>query len=89
MKTRQLIRKHGWTAIDLPKTTNDSGKEWWVYDYDSANNQHYSEVMLWCNNVVGKENFVCTLQDGTGRHGIKRFVFKHAKHATLFTLKWV
>lgn len=88
MKTRTLVRKHGWTAVDVKRMEIDWSSAWHTM-LDSQDKSHYHQIKEWCDTVVGRENYVSTLQDGSSRDQVKRFVFKNAKHATMFRLKWL
>lgn len=88
MKSRTLIRKHNWTRVIV----DNSEIDWnmiYLKSYVDENKVHYKEIVEWCEQTVGPGNYVCTLQSGSWRHGKKQFVFKHAKHATMFRLKWL
>jgi hypothetical protein len=87
VKTRTLIRKHGWTAVDV-SANEIKWDSWYGRQVDKENRDHYKEIVEWCENIVGKENYACTLQNGGGSHNVKRFIFKKSKHATMFRMKW-
>lgn len=93
MKTRQLVRKHGWTPVDVDAEHIDRLYMPSVYktivEEDNRNKLQYQEILDWCNRTAGPENFVSALQHGGAWHNRKRFIFKHAKHATMFRLKWL
>lgn len=88
MKSRTLIRKQGWTPVDVSRLEIDWKTAWYDRDYDQDDKTHYQEIKQWCEEFVGNENYVSTIQQGTSKHCVKRFIFKHAKHATMFRLRW-
>jgi hypothetical protein len=89
MKTRTLVRKQGWTPVDVSAMPIDWSLAYWNGERDNRDRVHYQEMVEWCDQRVGRENYACTLQKGGGEHNVKRFIFKQAKHATLFRLKWL
>jgi hypothetical protein len=91
IKTRTLVRKQGWTPVDVGALPIDwSCLAFWTGERDKRDLVHYQEMVEWCDHRVGRENYACTLQrGGGGDHNVKRFRFKQAKHATLFRLKWL
>jgi hypothetical protein len=89
MKTRTLIRKQGWTPVDVSAMPIDWSLAYWNGERDNDDRIHYQEIIEWCDQRVGKENYASTLQNGGGAHNVKRFIFKQAKHATMFRLKWL
>lgn len=92
MKTRTLVRKHGWTAVEVNAAKIEWNPNSWYNDRkleDSDNKVHYKEIVEWCERVAGNGNYASTLQNGSAAHNNKRFIFKQAKHATMFRLKWL
>jgi hypothetical protein len=90
MKTRTLIRKHGWTPVDVDALEIVWDKSFVYYTGGNKDNRnHYRDIIEWCDQRIGKENYASTLQKGGGAHNVKRFIFKQAKHATMFRLKWL
>lgn len=89
MKTRTLVRKHGWTPVEVGALPIDWSMDFWINGNDKKDRVHYREIVDWCDRVAGSENYACTLQNGGNDHGSKRFIFKQAKHATMFRLKWL
>lgn len=87
MKTRKLIRQHGWTPVDIP-AKRDGEWQWKEYDTDT-NIDHYQKMFNWCVKTFGAENFVSTKQHGTDANGTKRFVFRNPKHVTMFKIAWM
>lgn len=85
MKTRTLVRKHGWSPVDVDSMNITRN---WPSD-ESHNYDHYNQIKEWCDQTVGQENYVATLQAVGARHMVKRFIFKNAKHATLFRMRWL
>jgi len=88
MKTRTLVRKHGWTPVEVDALPIDWSLAYWNGERDNDDRIHYTEIVEWCDQRVGKENYACSLQKGGGAHNVKKFIFKHAKHATMFRMKW-
>lgn len=89
MKTRTLVRKHGWTPVEVGALPIDWSLAYWNGERDNDDRIHYREIVEWCDRVAGSDNYACTLQNGGGGHNSKRFIFKNAKHATMFRLKWL
>lgn len=90
MKTRTLVRKHGWTAVEVDANKIDWSLQFWYDNQDDTDNKvHYREIVEWCERIAGTGNYASTLQNGSAAHNAKRFIFKQAKHATMFRLKWL
>lgn len=90
MKTRTLVRKHGWTAVEVDANKIEWDLNFWYNNQeDNSNRVHYKEIVEWCERVAGPGNYASTLQNGSAAHNNKRFIFKQAKHATMFRLKWL
>ena len=90
MKTRTLVRKHGWTPVDVDALEVKWDYNFWYNNQDNIDNRgHYKEIVEWCDRVAGPGNYASTLQNGGAGHNVKRFIFKQAKHATMFRLKWL
>jgi hypothetical protein len=91
MKTRQLIRKHGWTPVnvDALKIVNVGVYTWnQSREERNENTVQYWEIVSWCKEVLGSGNYACTLQHGGSSDCEKKFVFKYPKHATMFRMRW-
>ena len=86
VKTRTLVRKQGWTPVSVDALKIAWDGKWWE---DKEDKDHYRQIVEWCDELIGKENYVSVLQDGTSAHNVKRFVFKYPKHATLFRMRWL
>jgi len=89
MKTRTLVRKHGWTPVEVGALPIDWSLAYWNGERDEDDRIHYQEIVEWCNNAVGSGNYACTLQNGGGTRGNKRFIFRRAEDATMFRSKWL
>ena len=89
MKTRTLIRKHGWTPVDVDANKINWDMSYWNNQDDVDNKVHYKEIVEWCERIAGPGNYASTLQNGSASHNTKRFIFKQAKHATMFRMKWL
>lgn len=85
---RNYVRQ-GWTVVEVPRQN--------LYDWDSqhteavfGNQKHYRDICAWCAKSFGDGAWVATMHPpNTLREtGVKRFAFKHPKHAMLFTIKW-
>lgn len=85
---RNYVRQ-GWTVVEVPRQN--------LYEYDQysqedfGNRKHYQDICRWCAENFKDGSWVATIHafSGTDRPGVKRFAFKHPKHATLFTIKWL
>lgn len=85
---RNYVRQ-GWTVVEVPRQN--------LYDYNQhtqeefGNRKHYQEICEWCAKNFSAGTWVATIHafSGTDKPGTKRFAFKHPKHATLFTIKWL
>lgn len=90
MKTRTLVRKHGWTSVEVDAKKIEWDLNYWYNNQDNKENRvHYREIVEWCERVAGAGNYASTIQVGGFSHSKKRFIFKQAKHATMFRLKWL
>lgn len=93
MKTRQLIRKQGWIPVVVDATYLDRSYYPSAYktilEEDRQNALHYQEIIDWCKSVAGDSNFVSAIHTGGASHNQKRVIFKYARHATMFRLKWL
>lgn len=87
VKTRKLIRKHGWTPVDVNLLEIS-----WVNLHNETigmeDKDKFLSIVEWCNNTVGKENYLAVLHNCQYTQYVQRFVFKNPKHATLFRLAW-
>jgi hypothetical protein len=82
MRFRQLVRKEKWAVVTIDRANLYKLNQ---NDDDFGNLKHYSDMVEWCNNKIKNNEWACQLHNS---NGAKRFAFKHAKHATMFTLKW-
>ena len=89
MKTRTLVRKHGWTPVEVDAAKIDWSMDFWNNGNEKKDRAHYKEIVEWCDRVAGSGNYACTLQNGGASNGTKRFIFKQAKHETMFRLTWL
>lgn len=90
VKTRTLVRKQGWTPVDVDSLEIKWDMQYWYNDQDNKDNRvHYKEITEWCDQLIGKGNYASTLQNGSIKHNVKRFIFKNPKHATLFRMRWL
>ena len=88
MKTRTLVRKHGWTPVNVDRLEINWPKTMFIA-LDKEDSEQFNEIKTWCDETVGKENYVAVLQDGGSNHNVKRVVFKNAQDALMFKLKWL
>ncbi len=85
-RLRSYIRE-GWHYVEVPKIKSD----WGFYGINNMHNKkHFHEMRVWCwnNFPEGTWHGRCTDWNSINGNGVKRFVFKEAKHATWFRLKW-
>lgn len=95
---RKLIREEGWTLVSIPRNAAEpqyarstplvisASTNWTI------SKENFLEMAEWCKTVgIKDDEFVCRLMKEHGTHapGTKEFLFKHMKHASMFTLKWL
>ena len=81
--------RQGWTVVKVPrKNLHGLGT---ATTEKIGNQKHYREICDWCGKNFGDGTWVATIHafNGEDKPGTKRFAFKHPKHATLFTIKWL
>lgn len=84
MKKRfRFYARNGWEVVEVDRANL------WQWDSDDkgfGNERHYKDMRSWCNQRLPKDSWEGTLG---GANGVKKFAFRHPKHATMFRLQWL
>jgi len=87
---RELRRHENWVAHEIDSLVDTyclGYKIYYIFSIDRTQEQ-YEEMINWCRENIGKNNFASTIVGNRKYHFTRRFLFRTKEDLLSFRLRW-